>query len=471
MKYSKNELWERFQSCYTEFPTLGLTLDLSRINFPDDFFHSMEPQLQKAFADMDALEKGAIANPDEKRMVGHYWLRNAALAPMPAVRTEIENSITAVKNFANQVHDGSIRGEGGPFINFLLIGIGGSALGPQFVTHALGHPLKDKIRPFFLDNTDPDGFDRVLACIGSELSRTLCLVISKSGKTAETHNGMLEVTAAYETAGLNFCRYAVAVTQFGSDLDKYAIKDGWLARFPIWEWVGGRTSVTSIVGLLPAALLGIDIEELMAGARACDQVTRVHDVNTNPSALLALVFFYIVNVTGHKDMVFLPYKDRLELFPKYLQQLIMESLGKRVNIFGQKVNQGFTVFGNKGTSDQHSYIQQVIYGIDNYTTVFIRVQTDRIGNSVKVDRSASSGDYLLGFQIGTREALFENGRCCITITIQNCSPFTIGALIALYERTCWPLCVVDSNKCISPTWRRSWKKRCSTTDRTSNKSI
>ena len=83
MNFSKQELWERFQKYYTEFPTLGLSLDLSRMNFGEDFFPSMEPRIQKAFAAMAELERGAIANPDENRMVGHYWLRNAALAPTP----------------------------------------------------------------------------------------------------------------------------------------------------------------------------------------------------------------------------------------------------------------------------------------------------------------------------------------------------------------------------------------------------
>ena len=136
------------------------------MNVDDAFFAAMEPRMQKAFADMAALEKGAIANPDENRMVGHYWLRNPALAPTPEIRKEIEETIAKIKDFAAKVHAGKIRGTGGPFKNYLLIGIGGSALGPQFVAHALGDPRTDKLKPFFFDNTDPDGMDRVLATIG-----------------------------------------------------------------------------------------------------------------------------------------------------------------------------------------------------------------------------------------------------------------------------------------------------------------
>lgn len=434
MNYSKRESWERFQSCYTNFPTLGLTLDLSRTNLTKDFFQSMASPMQNAFAEMDALERGAIANPDEKRMVGHYWLRNTALAPSPAIRTEIENTITLVKKFSNQVHDGSIRGEGGPFKNFLLVGIGGSALGPQFIAHALGHSLKDIIRPFFLDNTDPDGIDRVLASIGPELNRTLCLVISKSGSTMETRNGMLEAKAAYERAALNFNRHAVAITQAGSDLDKYAAQQRWLATFPIWEWVGGRTSITSAVGLLSSALLGVKIEEILAGAKASDEITRIHDLKLNPAAQLALAWFYFVNVTGHKNVVILPYKDRLEPFPRYLQQLIMESIGKEFNLCGERVNQGFTVFGNKGSTDQHSFIQLLRDGLDNYFTTFIEVQRDRIGNSIDIGDRVSSGDYLIGFLNGTKQALFSKTRYSITLTIQHVTGFSVGMLIALFER-------------------------------------
>jgi len=127
MNFTKQQLWERFKNYYTEFPTLGLALDLSRMNFDDGFFAKMEPRIQKAFESMAQLEKGAIANPDENRMVGHYWLRNAALAPTPEIRKEIEDTLTAIRTFAAEIHKGSLHGAKGPFRNILLIGIGGSA--------------------------------------------------------------------------------------------------------------------------------------------------------------------------------------------------------------------------------------------------------------------------------------------------------------------------------------------------------
>jgi glucose-6-phosphate isomerase len=431
MNLSKQALWERFQQRYVEYPTLGLSLDTSRMNYDDAFVASMEPRLKQAFAAMDDLEKGAIANPDEKRMVGHYWLRNPSLAPTAEIRKEIEDTFAAVKEFAASVHSGKVRGAKGPFKNVLIIGIGGSALGPQFVSNALTQPQKDKAKMFFFDNTDPDGMDKVLSQLGNDLGQTLAVVISKSGGTKETRNGMLEAQAAYERQGLNFAQHAVAVTGVGSNLDKSA--QTWIRRLPMWDWVGGRTSELSAVGLLPAALQGIDIEEMVRGAKDCDSATRASD-SQNPAALLAYSIYYIGKGAGAKDMVVLPYKDRLELFSKYLQQLIMESLGKEHDVNGKVVNQGLSVYGNKGSTDQHAYVQQLRDGLKNFFVLFIEVLQERQGASVQVEPNTTAGDYLFGYYMGTRQALFESGRESITITFREVSPFTIGVLIALFER-------------------------------------
>jgi glucose-6-phosphate isomerase len=434
MTKSPQQLWERFQKYYVGFPALGLALDLSRMNFPDDFLQSIEPKLRQAFAEMAELEKGAIANPDEKRMVGHYWLRNPSLAPTPEIRSEIERTVADIQAFAAQVHEGRIKAPAAPFKHLLIIGIGGSALGPQFVARALGNPTSDKLSLHFFDNTDPDGIDRVLAEIGTDLTRTLCVVISKSGGTQETRNGMLEAEAAFKRAGLAFGPQAVAITSVGSQLDRYATEEKWLRRFPMWDWVGGRTSELSAVGLLPAALQGLDINRLLDGARQCDELTRIPILKSNPAALLASMWHYIGNGKGTKNMVVLPYKDRLELFSKYLQQLVMESLGKALDREGREVHQGITVFGNKGATDQHSYIQQLRDGLDNFFAVFIEVLKDRNGASLEVEPGVTAGDYLDGFYQGTRRALYENGRESLTVIVNDVSPLRVGALIALFER-------------------------------------
>lgn len=428
------KLWERYKEYLYHSPDIGLILDISRMNFPDDFFEKMEPRMQQALAEMEALEKGAIANPDENRMVGHYWLRTPSLAPTDMITAEIEFTLRAIREFADNVHAGKIAAPGGRrFSRLLVVGIGGSALGPQFVADALGSPT-DRMRPYFFDNTDPDGMDRVLAAIGVHLVETLTVVISKSGGTKETRNGMLEAKRAYEGAGLNFARHAVAVTGRDSELDRLATEEGWLARFPMWDWVGGRTSETSAVGLLPAALQGINTDGLLEGARRCDAITRTTVTRANPAALLALMWYHGTSGRGEKDMVVLPYKDRLLLFSRYLQQLVMESLGKERDREGRAVNQGIAVYGNKGSTDQHAYVQQLREGVANFFVTFIEVLRDREGGSMEVEPGVTSGDYLAGFLQGTRRALYENGRESVTITVDRLTPRTVGALIALYER-------------------------------------
>jgi len=432
MKPTKLELWKRFQEFYREYPTVGLATDFSRMDFTPEFLARMEPDVQRALDAMEQLDKGAIANPDENRMVGHYWLRDSALAPSAEIAKEIDDTLVAIKAFAAKVHQGKIAGAAGPFQNVMIIGIGGSALGPQFVASALGHPKTDKLTLHFLDNTDPDGIDRVLETLGNSLGQTLAIIISKSGGTKETRNGMLEAKAAYERAGFDFSQHAVAITMIGSELDKYAAK--WIKRFPMWDWVGGRTSQLSAVGLLPAALQGLDVDSLLAGARACDQMNRCRRTKENPAASLALAWHLAGGGKGEKNMVVLPYKDRLELFSKYLQQLVMESLGKEFDLSAKKVNQGLTVFGNKGATDQHSYIQQLRDGVDNFFAVFIEVLRDRNIASIEVEPRTTSGDFLQGFLLGTREALYESGRHSVTITVPAITPFVVGSLIALFER-------------------------------------
>ena len=301
------------------------------------------------------------------------------------------------------------------------------------VEQALGS-AQDKMLPFFLDNTDPDGMDRVFTQI-CDPGDCLSIVISKSGSTKETRNGMLEAAAFWRSRGLDFSRYAVAVTGEGSELDKLAVAEGWIARFPMWDWVGGRTSVTSAVGLLPAALQGVDIEALLAGARQCDALTRMRETACNPAALMALMWYYATNGAGDKDMVMLPYKDRLLLFSRYLQQLIMESIGKQLDVNGNIVAQGLTVYGNKGSTDQHAYVQQLREGVHNFFVTFIEVLQDRESESLEVEPGITSGDYLFGFLYGTRRALAEKQRDSMTITVKNLQAGTIGALIALFERT------------------------------------
>ena len=205
------ELWQRYQDWLYFNEDLALYLDVSRMRFDERLVTALEPNFAQAFKDMAALEQGAIANPDEKRMVGHYWLRAPELAPAN-LKNEIVDNLDQIEAFVKKVHSGTIHPPQAPkFTDVLSIGIGGSALGPQFVDGALAadFPTMDI---HFIDNTDPAGIDRILNRLQSKLSSTLVIVTSKSGGTPETRNGMLEVKHAYEQQNLNFPAHAVAVT-------------------------------------------------------------------------------------------------------------------------------------------------------------------------------------------------------------------------------------------------------------------
>lgn len=427
-------------------PRRELLLDAHCMDLPADWPAHYGEQLARAHAAMTALEAGALANADEQRMVGHYWLREPSRAPATELRREIEDCLERMRTFVGKVHGGELRGStGARFVNLLVVGIGGSALGPQLAASALTGP-GDKMRPFFFDNTDPDGMDRAIQAIGRTpegLAGTLVLVISKSGGTKETRNGMLYAQAALRQAGLTAARHLVAVTGTGSELCQTAIREGFCAIFPMWDWVGGRTSELSAVGLLPAALQGLDVEGFLAGAAEMDALTRRANPRENPAMLMAVAWHHATGGRGQKDMVVLPYKDRLELFSRYLQQLVMESLGKEHDRHGLVVNQGLSVYGNKGSTDQHAYVQQLRDGVPNFFVTFIEVQRDREypgeagapEAAVEVEDAVSCGDYLLGFLLGTQRALYEKGRRSLTITVPDGTARSLGLLIALFERT------------------------------------
>lgn len=433
MTHSKDFLWNRYREYRYDAHEIGLTLDISRVSFEDDYFTRMSSPISAALDAMENLEAGSIANSDEHKMVGHYWLRNPDLAPAEHIKRDIKDSWNSIHHFSAQLHGGVVHGAGGPFEHVIHVGIGGSALGPQFICQAL-ETGKKQVALHFLDNSDPDGIDFLLEQLSSRLGRTLVSIVSKSGLTPTPYYVLLELENAYKQCGLDFTRHAIATTMNGTDLDKRASREGWLARFPIWEWVGGRTSITSAVGLLPIAFQGIHIDPFLAGAAVMDRLTRERNPRANPAALLALMWYWLGNGKGEKAMVLLPYKDRLALFPRYIQQLVMESLGKKLNRAGVIVHQGLTVYGNKGSTDQHAYIQQLRDGIANFFVLFIAVHKDRMEPPAQIIPELTLGDYLFGSLEGTRNALYARGRDSITISIADVSPFSLGGLVALFER-------------------------------------
>ena len=427
------DTWKHFQQHFYENQEIGIQLDFSRMQ--NDERAVSQEQKQIMFSGMKQLEQGAVSNPDEKRMVGHYWLRKPSIAPTKEIQNEILRMQEQVQQFVQKIHRGEIRTEKNQTFAFLLvIGIGGSSLGPCFAVQALEEVSGKGLKAYFMDNTDPDGMDRIFETLSPHTDEVLTLVISKSGSTVETRNGMEETRLFYQKQGLHFERHAAAVTQKESLLYQICQQEQWLDCFPMWDWVGGRTSITSAVGLLPLALAGVDIQQFLAGAAKTDEVTRIPDLEQNPAALLASSWYQACKNDNRIQMIILPYKDRLQLLTSYLQQLVMESLGKEVNLRGDVVHQGLVVWGRKGSSDQHSYMQQLLDGPDNFFLTFIEVLKDRTGTSPVIAENSTSGDFLHAFLLGSREALQIRRRQTLTLTMPEIDAFHLGVLIALYER-------------------------------------
>eukprot|EP00457_Paulinella_chromatophora_P004476 gb/GEZN01004488.1/.p1 GENE.gb/GEZN01004488.1/~~gb/GEZN01004488.1/.p1 ORF type:complete len:568 (+),score=-10.36 gb/GEZN01004488.1/:177-1706(+) len=411
---------------------MGFWLDVSRMYLNESHFEQLSPRFSKAFEAMAALEKGAIANLDEQRQVGHYWLRCPELAPEPIITEHIVHEIERIEAFGQNVLNGSIVSSNGqPFTDVLWIGIGGSGLGPLLMIKALQETRKGL--PFhFFDNVDPEGMSHTLNTLGSRLKTTLVVIVSKSGTTPEPRLGMEQVRARLEANGALWSGHAVAITMANSQLDKQADSESWLEKFDMFDWVGGRTSITSAVGLVPIALIGADLRGFLAGAAEMDKATRIPNLRSNPAALMAASWYVAGDGRGKRDMVILPYRDRLEIFSRYLQQLVMESLGKRHDRNGRVVHQGIAVYGNKGSTDQHAYVQQLRDGIDNFFATFIEVLENP--SDILTIKGEYPGDFLEGFFQGTRSALSEGGRQSITLTVKCLNAHSLGALIALFER-------------------------------------
>ena len=424
--------WQRFCDLLWYHDDLGIWLDVSRMHVNTSHLDSMQSSFEKAFVAMQELESGAISNADEQRQVGHYWLRHPQMAPTDEVRSHIAREIDLIEQFGKDVIAGVVKAPNGEaFTDVLWIGIGGSGLGPLLMIRAL--QTHQQGLPFhFFDNVDPNGMSAVLTGLGDKLKTTLVVTVSKSGGTPEPHLGMEQARHRLEAVGGSWAGQAVAITMLDSKLDQQAKDEGWLQRFDMFDWVGGRTSITSAVGLLPGALIGCNIREFLAGAAQMDEATRVADLRRNPAALMAASWYVAGDGKGKRDMVVLPYRDRLEVFSRYLQQLVMESLGKRLDRDGKEVHQGIAVYGNKGSTDQHAYVQQLRDGVDNFFATFIECLEDV--DDIPVIKDERPGDFLDGFLQGTRSALTEGGRQTMSITMRRFDAYRLGALIGLFER-------------------------------------
>ena len=322
-----------------------------------------------------------------------------------------------IVDFSRAIFDGTTRSSTGAVFNKLLvIGIGGSALGPQLVASALGGS-RDRLTPYFFDNTDPDGFDRVLSQQRSDggLATTLVLIVSKSGGTKETRNGMLAAQTAFSRSGLSFAQHAVAVTQEGSELAKTA------SQLQLWRsFRCGTSSEAAPPSCLPSdccppRFLGLAISGAARGAKAMDAATRQTDPTRNPAMLMAVCWHKATDGKGRRDLVVFPYKDRLELCPRLPAAAHHGVARQRAGPRRNTVHQASRSTATKARPISMPTFSSSRDGVDNFFVTFIEVLRDRSQSRLSgcrcvVVEDVTPGDYLLGFLLGTEQALAEKGR-------------------------------------------------------------
>ena len=408
-----------------------------------------EAQLSQKF---EALSNGDVINTGEKRMVLHHLLRGQLGGKVEAEgcdkREFYLNEQKRIADFAGQVHSGKITNEKGEkFTTVCQIGIGGSDLGPRAMYLALENWAKAKGKFFmdahFISNVDPDDATAVLKSI--DISKTIFILVSKSGTTLETLTNEAFVKDALKKAGLDVSRHMIAVT---SETSPLAHNSDYMQAFYMDDFIGGRYSSTSGVGGAVLSLaFGADVfAQFLEGAAEADKTATQTDIRKNAAMLDALIGIYERNVQGYPSTAILPYSQGLSRFPAHLQQLDMESNGKSVNRFGKKIDYvtGPVIFGEPGTNGQHSFYQLLHQGTDAIPLQFIAFKENQTENDVVIQDSTSQQKLcanvvaqIIAFALGKDDSnpnkFVAGERPSSLIWGERLEPKTLGALLAHYE--------------------------------------
>ncbi len=391
--------------------------------------------LEEEFNNYNAQIAKIISDLNSKKDKPGQWLQWMNLGYS-------EETVWLVKEYAAMTE--------GRFENILVLGIGGSALGGMAVCEALLKPywniLTDEQRNkfpkiFFLDNIDPDQMQGLLDVL--DLKKTLVNVITKSGSTAETMSQfMILKNRLQEELGDDYRKHIVATTDQTTGILRQISNEEGYKTFVIPDDVGGRFSVFSAVGLLPLALVGIDIEEIMQGVKDMDLALKNTDIRHNIAAQNALIHYLLDTQKGKNLAVMMPYSSRLKYVSDWFVQLWAESLGKNKNLDGEPVCVGPTPIKALGATDQHSQIQLYNEGPNDKLITFIRVKEfDNTLNIPKIFEYTGIG-YLGGKTINdllnaeadaTKVTLVDYQRPNVTITIDKISPYNIGQLLYMLE--------------------------------------
>ncbi len=400
----------------------------------------------------EALYNGEVINTGEKRMVLHQMTRgqlgNAVLDGNVDKRAFYKEQQNRIAEFANDVHAGKIVNEKGEkFTTAVQIGIGGSDLGPRAMYLALENWAKKngcfKMEARFISNVDPDDAAAVLN--GVDVAHSIFILVSKSGTTLETLTNESFVKDALKKAGLDASKHMIAVTSETSPLAKSA---DYLAAFFMDDFIGGRYSSTSAVGgaVLSLAFGPEVFARFLNGAAAEDKNATNKDIMKNPAMLDALIGVYERNVLGYPSTAVLPYSQAMSRFPAHLQQLDMESNGKSVNRFGEKINYvtGPVIFGEPGTNGQHSFYQLLHQGTNAIPMQFIAFKNNQMDTDVTIQGTTSQqklcanvAAQIMAFACGKKSddlnKNFEGNRPSSIIIGKQLTPEALGAILAHFE--------------------------------------
>ncbi|GHU69202.1 glucose-6-phosphate isomerase [Spirochaetia bacterium] len=407
---------------------------------------------QELIGKYKALLDGEVINTGEKRKVLHQLLRGELGKPVIHEGKNIgefyRKELDRLGAFANDVHAGKIKGSTGKvFKAAVQIGIGGSDLGPRAIYLALENWAaaegKLKLRARFISNVDPDDASQVTSAV--PLEETLFVLVSKSGTTQETLANELFVKDKLKKAGLDPSKHILAVT---SETSPLAHNPAYLDSFYIDDFIGGRYSSSSAVGgVILSLAFGPDVfRDFLAGAHEADKAALEPDILKNAALLDALIGVWERNFLGYPYTAVLPYSQALSRFPAHLQQLDMESNGKRVNRDGKPVaySTGPVVFGEPGTNGQHSFYQLLHQGTDIVPLQFVGFTESQRGDDVSVDGSVSQtklkanlaaqiAAFAKGSSNSDRNKEFPGGRPSSLIYGKRLTPKTLGALLAHFE--------------------------------------
>jgi glucose-6-phosphate isomerase len=401
----------------------------------------------QALEKMEAMQSGKVMNfiegfQSENRPVLHTAMRDffdqRNASPTASEATELAyKEMEKLRDFLNKIE------KQGRFTDIVQVGIGGSQLGPQAVYLALQAYQKPHRRAHFLSNVDPDDGARVFKQL--DLSKTLVVIVSKSGGTLETLTNQEYVKEHFVRAGLDPKQHLVSVTGKGSPMDD---PNHYLASFYMWDYIGGRYSVTSMVGgVMLAFTLGMDrFLDFLRGAHTMDRAALSSDVHKNLPLMAALLGIWNRNFLGHSTCAVIPYSEALSRFPAHLQQLDMESNGKRIDKKGEGVHfeTGPIIWGEPGTNGQHSFFQLLHQGTTIVPMEIIGFCESQYREDVMYQKTSSQEKLLsnllaqsIALAVGQKSdnpnKAFPGNRPNRILLATRLDPFTMGTLLAYYE--------------------------------------